>query len=255
MSIKQRMDLHGRVALVTGASRGIGRSIALALAEFGADVAVTCESRIEAAEEVAASARAYGVRAAAIQASLGADDGARQTFDITVAALERIDILVLNASLQLPTPWLQVTREQFDQQMAVNVRSSMELIQLAAPKMMTRRWGRIVTIGSVQEVLPHPDMLVYAASKNAQESMTRNLARQVACHGVTVNNLAPGVILTDRNIGRLDNDDYRKRVLDLIPTRTFGEPEDCAAAAVLLCSDAGKYINGANLFVDGGMQL
>jgi NAD(P)-dependent dehydrogenase (short-subunit alcohol dehydrogenase family) len=131
----------------------------------------------------------------------------------------------------------------------------MELMQLAAPAMRERKWGRILTIGSVQEALPHPDMLVYAASKSAQESMTRNLARQLGGCGITVNNLAPGVILTDRNISRLGDEAYRQRVLDLIPTRTFGQPEDCAAAAVLLCSDAGRYINGANLFVDGGMQL
>jgi glucose 1-dehydrogenase len=190
-----------------------------------------------------------------VQASLADDDGARQTFDKAVAALGRVDILVLNASVQIPTPWRQITREQFDQQVAVNLRASMELMQLATPPMIERKWGRILTIGSVQEALPHPDMLVYAATKSAQESIARNLARQVAPYGVTVNNLAPGVILTDRNTGRLSNPEYREQVLKLIPTCTFGEPVDCAGAAVLLCSDAGRYINGANLFIDGGMQL
>jgi glucose 1-dehydrogenase len=253
--IGELMRLDGKCALVTGGSRGIGRAIALALAEYGADVAVSCEANVDAAEAVAGEIRAMGRRAAVVKASLGDDPGPRQTFEQTVAALGRIDILVLNASLQLPTPWRDVTAEQFDLQMRINVRASMELMQLVVPAMQDRRWGRIVTIGSVQEVLPHPDMLVYAASKNAQESMTRNLARQIGCHGITVNNVAPGVILTDRNIDRLGNEAYRQRVLDLIPTRTFGQPEDCAGAVVMLCSDAGRYINGANLFIDGGMQL
>jgi len=249
------MKLNGRAALVTGGSRGIGRSIALALAEFGADVAVTCESRVEAAEEVAAEARKLGVRAVAVQASLGDRDGPKQTFDKTLAALGRIDILVLNASLQLPTPWIETTREQFEQQVTINLRASMELMQRVAPGMTERKWGRILTIGSVQEARPHPDMLVYAATKSAQESLSRNLAKQLGLHGITVNNIAPGVILTDRSTSRLTDDAYRQRVLNNIPTRTFGEPEDCAAAAVLICSDAGRYINGANLFIDGGMQL
>jgi NAD(P)-dependent dehydrogenase (short-subunit alcohol dehydrogenase family) len=253
--IADLFKLYGRCALVTGGSRGIGRSIALALAEFGADVAVSCEANVEAAESVAADIRAMGRRAAVVQASLGEDDGPKQTFDKSIAALGRIDILVLNASLQIPNPWQETTREQFDQQMRINVRASMELMQLVVPAMQDRQWGRIVTIGSVQEVLPHPDMLIYAASKDAQESITRNLAKQIACHGITVNNVAPGVIMTDRNIDRLGDAAYRQRVLDLIPTRSFGEPEDCAGAVVLLCSDAGRYINGSNLFIDGGMQL
>lgn len=253
--ISELMRLDGKCALVTGGSRGIGRSIALALAEFGADVAVSCESNVEAAEAVAADIRAMGRRAAVVKASLGDSRGPTQTFDGAIAALGRVDILVLNASLQMPTPWQQITPAQFDMQMRINVRASMELMQLVVPSMQERKWGRIVTVGSVQEVVPHPDMLVYAASKVAQANMTRNLARQIGCYGITVNNIAPGVILTDRNIDRLGDEAYRQQVLELIPTRTFGKPEDCAGAVVMLCSDAGRYINGANLFIDGGMQL
>lgn len=128
-------------------------------------------------------------------------------------------------------------------------------MQLCAPAMAQRRWGRILTVGSVQEARPHPQMLVYAATKSAQESLSRNLARQLGGQGITVNNLAPGVIQTDRNVSRLADSEYRQKVLDSIPARRFGEPEDCAAAAVLICSDAGRYINGANVFIDGGMQL
>jgi NAD(P)-dependent dehydrogenase (short-subunit alcohol dehydrogenase family) len=254
-SIGELMNLKGRVALVTGGSRGIGRSIALALAEFGADVALSCEANVHAAESVATDIRAMGQRAQVIQASLGNADGPKRTFDRTIAALGRIDILILNASLQIPKPWQGITPEDFEQQVNVNFRASMELMQLVAPAMQDRKWGRIVTIGSVQEAKPHPDMLVYAATKSAQESMSRNLAKQLGPFGITVNNIAPGVILTDRSTSRLTSDEYRQKVLNNIPTRTFGQPEDCAGAVVLICSDAGRYINGANLFIDGGMQL
>lgn len=249
------MSLAGRCALITGGSRGIGRAIALALAQCGADVVVTCESNIDAAEQVAQQARSLGARAAAVQASLAADDGPAVTYQKSLAALGRIDILVLNASLQLPTPWLQVSREQFEQQVAINLRASLQLMQLAAPAMIERQWGRIVTLGSVQEARPHPDMIVYAATKSAQENMVRNLARQLAPHGVTVNNLAPGVIDTDRNKERLTDPAYRTQVLAKIPAGFLGESEDCAGAALLLCSDAGRYITGQTLFVDGGLSL
>jgi NAD(P)-dependent dehydrogenase (short-subunit alcohol dehydrogenase family) len=250
-----RFRMAGRRALVTGGSRGIGRAIALALAEAGADVAVTCESRVELAEEVAAEARGKGVRAAAILASLATQDGPARTYDDAVTALGCVDVLILNASVQVPRPWRDVTADEFELQVAVNLRASLELMQRAAPAMCDRGWGRILAVGSVQEATPHPDMIVYAATKSAQESMVRNLAKQLGPRGVTVNNLAPGVIVTDRNIDRLSNDTYRGRVLDRIPVRRFGDPADCAAAALLLCSDAGGYINGANLYVDGGMRL
>jgi NAD(P)-dependent dehydrogenase (short-subunit alcohol dehydrogenase family) len=121
--------------------------------------------------------------------------------------------------------------------------------------MIERKWGRILTIGSVQEAVPHPDMLVYSALKAAQTLMVRNLAKQFAPHGVTINNLAPGVIDTDRSRIRLTEAAYLEKVLCKIPASYIGEADDCAGAALLLCSDAGRYISGQNLFVDGGMSL
>jgi NAD(P)-dependent dehydrogenase (short-subunit alcohol dehydrogenase family) len=165
------------------------------------------------------------------------------------------DILVCNASVQIPADWLDVTRADFDKQVAVNWSSTLELCQLAVPAMKTAAWGRILTVGSVQEARPHPHMIVYAGTKCAQTSLVVNLARQLAPHSITVNNLAPGVILTDRNTGRLADAAYARRVLAGIPAGVFGEPSDCAGAALLLCSDAGRYITGQTLFVDGGMSL
>ncbi|EIP98486.1 dehydrogenase of unknown specificity [Opitutaceae bacterium TAV1] len=256
-STLERFRIKGRRALVTGSSRGIGAAIALAFAEAGADVAIHYTGNAAQARDVAARAAALGARTGVVQADLGETDGARRAWNGAMEALGGApDILVLNASVQLPrSDWLTIPREEFDQQVNVNLRASLELCQLAAPAMTAQRWGRIVTVGSVQEVRPHPHMVVYAATKCAQTSLAVNLARQLAPHGVTVNNLAPGVILTDRNTGRLADETYAAKVRASIPVADFGTPADCAGVALLLCSDAGRYITGQNLFVDGGFGL
>ncbi|MFA6286699.1 MAG: SDR family oxidoreductase [Opitutaceae bacterium] len=247
--------LNGRRALVTGSSRGIGAAIATALAEAGADVAVHCVGDQEHAKAVSARIAALGVRTGVVQADLGADDGARRIYDGAVALLGGIDILVLNASMQTRKPWLEFTRADIEQHFAVNYRSSLELLQLAAPGMTARKWGRILTLGSVQEVKPHPQMLVYSSLKHAQTGLVLGLARQLAPDGVTINNLAPGVIQTDRNSVALSDAVYAEKVRTAIPAGYFGESTDCAGAALLLCSEAGRYITGQTLFVDGGLGL
>jgi glucose 1-dehydrogenase len=236
-------NLSGRRALVTGSTRGIGAAIAAALGEAGARVA------LHGSDHEAANEKDSEI----IHADLSADDGARRVFDASVAALGGIDILILNASLQTKKPWTGFTRADLDAHYAVNYRASFELLQLAAPGMMERGWGRILTIGSVQEAKPHPEMMVYSSFKHAQTGLVLGLAGQLAPRGVTINNLAPGVIATDRNAAALSDPDYAGKVRAAIPAGFFGEPADCAGAALLLCSDAGRYITGQNLFVDGGL--
>ncbi len=255
MSIPFSFSLAGRRALVTGSSRGIGAAIALGLAEAGADVMVHYTGNAAAAREISARIAALGRKTAIVDADFAEDTAPRVTFDATVAAVGGLDILVSNVSTQFAEPWNEITRTHFDTQVVVNWRSALELIQLAAPAMLARGWGRIVTIGSVQEQTPHPEMVVYSALKAAQTHMVKNLAAQFAPRGVTVNNLAPGVILTDRNTGRLSDAAYAEKMRTGIPAGYFGEPSDCAGAALLLCSDAGRYITGQNLYVDGGMSL
>jgi glucose 1-dehydrogenase len=254
-TLPRLFSLSGRRALVTGSSRGIGAAIAEALAEAGADVVIHCTHDSEAARQVAAGAAALGVRAPFVAADLAQDGAAKELFHAAVAALGGLDIVVLNASLQIPRDWLSITRGELEQQVAVDYRSSLELLQLAAPMMCERRWGRLLTIGSVQEAKPHPQMLVYSSLKNAQTGLILSLAKQLAPHGVTANNLAPGVIDTDRTRSRLTDAAYVQRVVAAIPAGCIGAPADCAGAALLLCSDAGRYITGQNLFVDGGMSL
>ena len=240
-------DLSGRRALVTGSTQGIGFAIAKAFAEHGAEVFVHGGTSMEKCEK--AAARIPGAKA--VLAPLNAPDCA----ETLCAATGTLDILVLNASVQIRKPWQEITREEYDTVLDVNLRSTLTLIQKYAPEMQARKWGRILCVGSVQEFRPHKDMLMYAAGKCAMQSMVRNLAKQLGPDGVTVNNLCPGVIDTPRNAGALADAEYAARVYAGIPMGFAGVPEDCAGTALLFCSDAGRYITGAELVIDGGMQL
>jgi NAD(P)-dependent dehydrogenase (short-subunit alcohol dehydrogenase family) len=248
-------DLTGRRALVTGSTQGIGAAIAIALAEAGAYVAINHPADMASGSEVLDKISSLGRKAVCIPATLGTPESAKKLFHAAEEALGGIDILVSNVAVQFAEGWESVTPEHFDTQVRTNWQSAFELIQHAAPGMLERGWGRIVTVGSVQEAKPHPQMVVYAALKAAQTSMVRNLAKQFAPRGVTVNNLAPGVINTDRSRARLTDPAYVQTVLSWIPAGSIGQPSDCAGAALLLCSDAGRYITGQSLFIDGGMSL
>ena len=244
--------LNGRTALVTGARREIGRAIALTLATAGARVAVHhagTPAESSDAAGVVAEIEAAGGEAAAFGQDFARDDAGLHLAG-TVAAWSPPDILVLNASIELPEDYRSITREHFDRQIAVNLRTTLELLQILVPSMAERGWGRVVTIGSVQQERPHPAMMVYAGTKAAQRNWTVNLARQFGGQGVTVNNLAPGAILTARNRAQMDTEGAA--LAARIPAGRLGTPDDLVGAALLLCSDAGRYINGQNLYVDGG---
>ena len=247
----EKLLLEGKKALVTGASRGIGSAIALELARSGADVAVHYAGNAAAAQNICDQIRAMGRQSRIVQADLSnpaACDGLMEK-------VGPVDILVLNASVQIKKSWETITDADFDTQINCNLRASLKLMQQAIPAMREKKWGRIVTIGSVQEKKPHPDMLVYSASKAAQTMMVQSLALQVAKDGITINNVAPGVIYTDRNVEALSDPEYAKKVTDSIPVGFYGEKEDCAYLVRLLCSDEGRYITGQNYFVDGGKSL
>lgn len=165
------------------------------------------------------------------------------------------DIVVLNASLQIRKPFLDITREDYETQSSVNLWSTIKLMQLFCSSMKNSKWGRFVTLGSVQQLKPHKEMAVYAATKAAVMTLVKNLAVQFAEDGITVNNLAPGVIKTRRNAEVLAHEDYASQVRRKIPAGFFAEPQDCAGLAVLLCSDAGRYITGQDIYCDGGMGV
>ena len=240
-------DLSGKKALVTGSTQGIGLAIAETLAKFGATVfingALSEEKTRQAAEKIPG--------AIPVCCDLSQSDCAETLYKKT----GDIDILVLNASVQYRNDWNEIDDFEFDKQVAVNFKASLKLIQKYTPYMKRNSWGRIVTIGSIQQAVPHKDMLVYAATKAAQLNMVENLSKQLAPFNITVNNVAPGVITTPRNFEALADKDYEKKVLEGIPCGYAGQPEDCAPQILLLCSDEGRYITGENIFIDGGMKL
>ena len=240
-----------KIAFVTGSSRGIGRAIALRLAKDGYKVIL---HGVSMSKHLAELQRAIEERGGCAEIICGNLCNLEETKRIA-ARISNVDVLVLNASLQHRAPWQEITTEACYEQLNCNFVSSMMLIQAAVPYMKERKWGRIVTIGSVQEAKPHPDMLVYAASKAAQTNMMQSLALQLAKDGITVNNVAPGVIYTDRNRDALADPDYARCVTESIPVGYYGETNDLAGILSLLCSGEGRYITGQSIYVDGGKSV
>ena len=254
--------MSSKVALVTGAIRSIGRAIALGLAHHGADVAVNCVPRLDAdcgqpdaGEQVCSAIRSYGARALLIPGDPSEANVAKELFDSAVVGLGKVDILVLCASVQYNASYTDITPAQFEHQVSLNFRAPLQLIQMAMPAMAKRGWGRLLTIGSVQQTRPHREMAVYAALKAAQYNLCMLIAREHACDGVTANNISPGFIDTDRNQDVRDNPSTWQQMVERIPVKRAGLPEDIVGAAMLLCSDAGSFITGVNLDVAGGSQL
>lgn len=246
-----RQHYNGKRALVTGSSRGIGRAIAIALAKDGYEVIIHCAGNMAKAEETKELIESQGGKASVLQANLCDTDSVKKMAE----EMGNVDALVVNASLQIRKKWSEIPLEECYEQLNCNFVASMMLIQAVVPHMKDQKWGRIVTIGSVQEAKPHPDMLVYSASKAAQTKMVHSLALQLAPEGITVNNVAPGVIYTDRNVEALSDEKYAKQVTASIPVGFYGEPEDCAGLVSLLCSEQGRYITGQSIYVDGGKSV
>ena len=246
--LREKFDLTGKTALVTGSARGIGRAIALGFAEFGAKVIVHGSKPSAPLDEAIAMVKALSPESYAVTAELS-DPAQVETLPAEV------DILVANASIQDRQPWHAFDLAEARKEMQVNFFATLRMFQRAYPHMKAKGWGRLITVGSVQERRPHVEMVAYAASKGAQENIVRNIARQVAAEGITVNNISPGAFATDRNREALSNPVYAEKVKAAIPMHRAGAPEDAAGAALLLASDAGRYITGATLMVDGGLGL
>ena len=227
-------NLKGKKALITGSTQGIGEAIAKTLASYGAEVFIHGGSKIEKVNKVASEIEG----AKGVCVNLLDKDAAEKIY----AETGDVDILILNASLQIKKKWEEITDENIYNQFDI-------------PKMKENKWGRIITVGSVQQYKPHKEMAFYAATKSANMNIVTNLASQLAPFGITVNNIAPGVIATPRNDDALNDPEYSKIVLAKIPAGYAGESEDIAGEALLLSSDAGRYITGTDLIIDGGMHL
>jgi glucose 1-dehydrogenase len=254
-NLSPRWSLVGRRALVTGASRGIGRAIAIGLAEAGADVVVHYLADHDAATRTADAIAAAGQAADVVAADLTVVGTGRALAELVRDRHGPIDIVVLNATTARRRPFAEVAEGDMTLEVQSGFGSKVEILQVLLPPMADRGWGRVVAIGSVQQVRQNPALVVYAAMKSATANLVENLARQYGQAGITVNTVAPGLIATDSTAPQLGQPETVAASLEEIPLRSVGQPEDCVGPVVLLCSDAGRYITGATLFVDGGMHL
>jgi 3-oxoacyl-[acyl-carrier protein] reductase len=243
--------LEGRVALVTGASRGIGRAVALALAEQGASVAVGYGSNAAAAEEVAEAVRAHGVNAVALGAELSDTEQAASLIARTVDALGGVDVVVNNAGLARDNLAMRMSDADWQAVIDVDLTAAFVICRAALRPMLRKRWGRIVNVSSISGVMGNPGQANYSAAKAGLIGLTKSLAREVATRSITVNAVAPGFIETDMTT-TLDAA-LRERVTAAIPVERMGTAEEVAAAIAFLASPQASYITGHVLHVDGGM--
>ncbi len=250
--IEQR--LAGKVALVTGSSRGIGRAIAVRLAQEGADVAINYSRDEAAAKEVLAQVEAYGRRGVIIKANLASVPETRAMVEATLERFERLNILVNNAGIEKKSPFWEVTEKDYDQVLDVNLKAVFFATQAMVQHLrQVKQPGRIINISSVHEDLPFPGFASYCASKGGVRMLTRNLAVELGPLGITINAIAPGAIATPINANLLNNPEQLEALIDQIPLGRLGKPEDVAGLAAFLASADANYITGATYFVDGGL--
>lgn len=243
-------DLSGKVALVTGASTGIGAAIALGLARAGADV--ICHARDGRARETSERVRELGRRSLALSADLGQRADQESLVSEALKELGRIDLLINNAGMIRRSPATDYADEDWDQVLEVNLTAPFRLARRVGKQMIERGSGRIVNIASLLSFQGGILVPAYAAAKGGLAQITKSLANEWASKGVNVNAIAPGYIVTN-NTEALRADATRNRqILERIPAGRWGEPDDIAGAAVFLCSDAARYVNGQVLLVDGG---
>ena len=247
------MKLEGKKALVTGASRGIGRAIALALAAEGADVVVNYAGSEAAAKAVAAEIEAMGRKALVLQADISSNEAATAMMDAAVKEFGRIDILVNNAGITRDGLLMRMKEEDWDTVLTTNLKGVFNCTKAAVKYMMKQKAGRIVSISSVVGLMGNAGQANYAAAKAGVLGFTKAVAKEVAARGITVNAIAPGFIQTDMTA--VLSEKVVEGMLNTIPLHKLGDPEDIAKAVVFLVSDDAKYITGQTLHVDGGMVM
>lgn len=245
--------LKGKVAIVTGASRGIGRQIALTLASYGANVVVNYHGSLEKAKEVTSEIEAMGREAVLYQGNVADMDAMKAMVKETTKKFGRIDILVNNAGITKDNLLMAMKEEEFDQVLDINLKGSFICMKQVIRIMMKQRYGRIINLSSVSGRMGNAGQVNYSASKAGVIGMTKSLAREVGSRGITVNAVAPGFIDTDMTA--VLKDEVKEAIMAGIPLKRVGNPEDIAEAVAFLASDKASYITGQVLSVDGGMYM
>jgi 3-oxoacyl-[acyl-carrier protein] reductase len=247
------LPLAGRVALVTGSSRGIGRATALRLAQMGADVAINYRNDQAGAQAVVAEIEALGRRSVATQADVSLEADVTRMGTEIESALSAITILVNNAGTTSDQLLLRMTAEQFDQVIATNLRSAFLCSKMALRAMMKARWGRIVNVSSISGLTGQMGQANYAASKAGLIALTKSIAREVGSRNITANAVAPGFVPTELTSTLAE--EWRDYYLKLTPLARFGTAEEVAATIAFLCSPEAGFITGQTIAIDGGISM
>ncbi len=248
------MKLNGKIALVTGSGQGIGQKIAVDLAAAGASVVINYRSDITEAEETLKQVEATGSKGFIVKADIGVVSELRQLIDSSIEHFGQLDILVNNAAIEINAPFWEVTEEDYDKVLDINLKGCFFATQFFVQHLMqTKRTGKIINISSVHEELPFPNFTAYCASKGGLKMMTRNLAVELGPYGITINNIAPGAIETPMNSKLLNNPTALGALLNNIPLNRLGQTKDVSAIATFLASADADYVTGSTFVVDGGL--
>lgn len=248
------MRLAGKIALITGSSKGIGRSIAERFAQEGADVIINYNRTPRGAEEALRNVEATGRRGLIVKADLSSTAEVRKLVATAIGHFGRLDILVNNAGIETHAPFWEVTEEDYDRVLNVNLKGVFFATQeIVRHLIATKRPGKIINISSVHEELPFPNFAAYCVSKGGLKMLTRNLSVELGQFGITINSIAPGAIETPINTKLLNDPQKLGALLAQIPLGRLGKPNDVAGLATFLASSDADYVTGSTYFVDGGL--